>query len=267
MLTDSHCHLHLLENEGLVVEDILQKAGATGVKRFLSVAINIKSWERLLDLAKNHPQIFISLGLHPCTDPIESQTDVYLDTMREILKTHKIATKIIAIGEIGLDYYHFDKDATDLAWQKKRFIAQTELAIEFNKPIIIHTRESTPDVINILTRYKNQNSAAGVMHCFVDNYDLAKQCLDLGFYISFSGIATFKNAQDIRDVAKKIPLDRLLVETDSPYLAPPPYRGKTNQPAYVIEVAKCLADIHNLPLDTFLQQTENNFDSLFFSNK
>ncbi|HAO86373.1 MAG TPA: DNAase, partial [Gammaproteobacteria bacterium] len=220
---------------------------------FLCVCIDLEHFDDVFSLAKAHHQIYASVGVHP----VEQEGK---DPSVEELLTLADHEKIIAIGETGLDYFHVKKDTAD--WQRERFRRHIAASNQSGKPMIIHTREAKADTIEIM---QQEQAQAGVMHCFSEDWETAKAALDLGFYISFSGIITFKSAADLREVAKKVPADRLLVETDSPYLTPVPYRGRANSPAYTYYVAEKLAEIRGTSIDNIAQQTTQNFNDLFFS--
>ena len=202
-------------------------------------------------MAKAHKQIYASVGVHPVE---QEGKDPSIDELLR-LADHE---KIIAIGETGLDYFHVKKDTAD--WQRDRFRRHIAVSNQSGKPMIIHTRDAKADTIEIM---QEEQASAGVMHCFSEDWETAKAALDLGFYISFSGIITFKSASDLREVARKVPADRLLVETDSPYLTPVPYRGKPNSPAYTYYVAEKLAEIRNTSINDIANTTTNNFKNLF----
>ncbi len=251
-LVDSHCHLPLIEHEG-GLEKILSNAEEAGIGHMLCVSIDLESYPVIKDIAAQHPHIYASVGVHPNSD-IKTEPSVKM-----LVDLANDDPNVVAIGETGLDYF---RSTGDLGWQHERFITHIKAAIEVDKPLIIHTREAGDDTIRIM-RDNNADQCSGVMHCFVDDYDIAKKALDLGFYISFSGIVTFKNAKQVQDVAKRIPLDRLLVETDSPYLAPVPFRGKTNQPAYVKNVADFVADLRGITVEELITASTTNFFELF----
>lgn len=251
-LVDSHCHLDQIDKElfpkGL--ETILANAREAEVKYLLCVCITLQDFPTILRIAKAHNWVSVTCGLHPnekiATEP-QAEDLIYLANDE----------KVIGIGETGLDYYRSDGD---LAWQQDRFRAHIKAAKTLKKPLIVHTRKAKEDTIRIL---KEENASEGVLHCFTEDWEMAKKALDLGFYVSFSGIVTFKNAGDLQSVAKKVPLDRMLIETDSPYLAPAPYRGKINQPAWVRLVAEFLADLRGIPMLELAEITTANFFSLF----
>ena len=255
-LVDSHCHLPLIEHEG-GLEKILSNAEEAGIGHMLCVSVDLESYPEIKEIAAKYPHISASVGVHPNSDiKTEPSVEILVD-----LANHD--PNVVAIGETGLDYF---RSTGDLTWQHERFITHIKAANEVQKPLIIHTREAGDDTIAIM-RDNNAGQCSGVMHCFVDDYDIAKKALDLGFYISFSGIVTFKNAQQVQDVAKRIPLDRLLVETDSPYLAPMPYRGKTNQPAYVKNVADFVAELRGITVEEIITASTTNFFELFKTAK
>jgi TatD DNase family protein len=251
MLVDSHCHINFdpLSED---TEGIIQRAKDMGVDHMLCVSVNMEDFPQVLALAKAHEFIFASVGVHPTHDEGEEPTV-------ERLVSQAADPEIVAIGETGLDYFRCSGDMT---WQKDRFARHIHAGIESDKPLIIHTREAAVDTMDML-KAENAEQCGGVMHCFAEDWVTAKKALDLGFYISFSGILTFKNAQDMRDVAKKVPLDLVLVETDSPYLAPVPMRGKTNEPAFTSYVADVLADVKGISKDEIAEITTDNFFKLF----
>jgi TatD DNase family protein len=257
-LVDSHCHLDLLEFErhGHKLEDILATAKTLDVKHLLNVCVALKDFEKVLAVAKAHAHISASVGLHP-----NEQTDHEPDAQK--LVTLAQDDKVVAIGETGLDYF---RSEGDLDWQRNRFREHIRAAINIKKPLIIHTRAAKLDTIQIL-KEENAQQIGGVMHCFTEDWETAKAALDLNFYISFSGIVTFKSASDIQEVAKKVPLSHMLIETDSPYLAPNPHRGKQNEPAFVRHVAEFISALRNVPLEEFANQTTDNFFRLFTGAK
>jgi len=259
MIIDSHCHLNILPEEKVgSVDEVIQNAEALGVEKILNVAINPEKWSEILMLAETYPQVYASIGVHPCEDKSVVVTD-------EQLLQAASHPKVIAIGEVGLDYFHFKADEEDMTWQKERFRQHIRIAKQLKKPLIIHTRFSTPDCLAILAEEQAQE-VGGIMHCFVEDLETAQQAIALNFLISFSGIVTFKNAQDLKAVAKQIPLDKILVETDSPYLAPIPYRGKTNQPGYTRYVVEELAKLRECSVAEIAEATTANFNRLFDLN-
>ncbi len=253
MLVDTHCHLHLLENYPEELDKILEENKKHGVTHLLNVAVALEDTPTQYKIAELD-NVYISVGIHPN----ESPGKVY---DYEDIKKAADHPKCIAIGETGLDYYRQDA-SEDITWQQARFVQHIDLCKELNKPMIIHSRHAKKDTINIM-REHNARDVGGIMHCFTEDWEMAKQALDLGFHISFSGIVTFKNAKSVQEVALKMPLDRMLLETDCPYLTPEPFRGKPNQPAYVKYVAEGVAKLRNEPFETICQQTGENFFKLF----
>jgi len=253
MLVDSHCHIDFAELAG-DFPGMLSRAQAAGVSHLLCVSVNLTDFPAMLALAGRSEHISASVGVHPNT-PLDAPDEPSVD----VLETLAQASKVVAIGETGLDYYRTDcrRDT-----QRTRFACHIEASRRVGKPLIVHTRSAALDTINVM-RSEDAQSAGGVMHCFSEDWDTARAALDQGFYISFSGIVTFKNAEGLREVAKKVPLDRMLVETDAPYLAPVPYRGKTNEPAFVRHTAECLAQLREMDLQVFSQVTTENFFRLF----
>ncbi len=254
MLVDSHCHLHMIDYDalGLSREQVIQAALENDIEHMLCVGTDLNDLDDILPIAESHPAISASVGLHP-NEMVENEPGV------DHLITLAKHPKIVAIGETGLDYYRTDRDN---AWQKERFIHHIEVAKRIRKPLIIHTRQARQDTLEIL-RSEKANDVGGVIHCFTEDWQTAKGALDLGFYISFSGIVTFKNALDIQEVAKRMPMDRMLVETDAPFLAPVPYRGKINQPTYVKEVANYIAHLREIPFKELAETTTQNYYQLF----
>ena len=253
MIIDSHCHLDKLsyEKNNTTLDNVVQNALNNGVSHILSVCVKLDEFEEMLNMIKNYDNIFASCGVHPLdiTDSIDT----------DLLFKFASNDKVIAIGETGLDYYY---DKTNNFMQQDSFRKHIDIAKKIRKPLIIHTRSARKDTIDILINEKSDD-IGGVLHCFTESYEMAKKAIDLGFYISISGIVTFKKAHELQDVVKKLPLDRLLVETDSPYLAPVPHRGKENQPAYVRHVAECIATLKNISFDEVAEVTTRNFNNLF----
>ena len=250
-LVDSHCHLNFPDFEGRIPE-ILQNAADNQITHLLCIST---SWENQIDvlaLAEDYPQIFASIGKHPTTEG-GHEPDV------DDLLAAAVNPRVVAIGETGLDYF---RSEGDLTWQHERFHAHIEAGKQCKKPLIIHTRAAAEDTMNTL-RDMDARDAGGVMHCFAEDWEVAKAALDIGFYISFSGIVTFKSAKSVQEVAKKAPLDRILVETDAPYLAPVPHRGKTNEPAFVRHTAEFVAESRGIELEELAQATTDNFFRLF----
>ncbi len=254
-IVDSHCHIDRVDLEafGGSVESMLSHAKELSVNQFLCVCIDLEHFDQVHNLALQHSNIYASVGVHP-TEITSKEPSV------EKLIELSSSDRVIAIGETGLDYFRVKKYEAD--WQRDRFRRHIRASNESEKPLIIHMRDSKEEIIDILQK---ENAQSGVMHCFAEDWATAKAALDLGFYISFSGILTFKSAIDLREIAKKVPADRLLVETDSPYLTPAPYRGKPNSPAYTYYVAEKLAEVRNTSIDEIAEATTTNFKNLFFS--
>jgi len=248
---DSHCHLNfpeLTEN----ISDVLAQMRHNDVAGALCVSVNLANFPQVLALAEQHPNIYASVGVHPDYEGVEEP-----DVARLVeLAQHP---RVIAIGETGLDYFRLKGD---LEWQRTRFRNHIRAARECGKPLIIHTREAAADTLRIMTE-ENAAGAGGVMHCFTETWEVAEAALAMGFYISFSGIVTFKSAKQIKEVAQHIPLERMLLETDAPYLAPVPYRGKLNQPAYVKHIAEEIALLRGIDVNEVGQRTTENFMRLF----
>ena len=251
MFIDSHCHINFPELEKNL-QTVLQNMQEKKITNALCISVELDSFPSVLALAENHSHIFASVGVHPDYEDIKEPTK---DNLVE-LSNHK---KVVAIGETGLDYFRLQGN---LSWQRDRFRTHIQAANTASLPLIIHTRQAQKDTIAIM-KEEGANNVGGVMHCFTESYEMAKEALDLGFYISFSGIVTFKNAEELRQTAKKIPLDRILIETDSPYLAPVPNRGKLNEPANVVYVAEKIAELHQIPVEQVGEQTSKNFFNLF----
>lgn len=254
MLADSHCHLDRLDLQRFSgnLANVLDAAAAHGVTRLLSVATSLESWPPLARMTEPYPQIALSVGVHP------SEAEGRAPTMPELLALGR-EPRVVAIGETGLDY-HYGRDSA--ARQQEWFRRHIAAARELGKPLIVHTREARADTLGILTE-EGAAEVGGVMHCFTEDWAMAKQALELGFYLSFSGIVTFKNAAQIQDVARRTPTDRLLVETDSPYLAPIPHRGKPNHPAWVRHVAEFIAQLRGESLESIAAVTSANYGRLF----
>jgi TatD DNase family protein len=254
MLVDSHCHLTLLDlaKYGGSVDPVLTAAQQQGVGYFLCVSVDLETFPAILKLAQTYGQVFASVGIHPNTP---SDQGLSLERLIELARI----PEVIAVGETGLDYF---RGQGDLEWQRQRFRVHIAAAREVHKPLIIHTRNAAEDILQILAA-EGAHEVGGVMHCFVEDWAIAQKAMELNFYISFSGIVTFRNAREVQEVAKRVPLDRLLVETDSPYLAPVPHRGKDNQPAYVRYVAEYIAGLKGIPLSELREATTGNFFRLF----
>jgi len=252
MFIDSHCHLNLLAEEEGGLDAVLAQAKENEIDHILSIAIDKASCFDVIHIAEKHPNITASVGIHPNVDKEENFTVNELITLAQ----HE---KVIAIGETGLDYF---RSEGDLEWQRDRFRTHIEAAKHLKKPLIIHTREARDDTMDILEQ-EGAEQAGGIIHCFTENWETAERALDIGFYISLSGIVTFKNATELQEVAKKLPLDRILIETDAPYLAPVPHRGKTNKPAFVKHVAEFLAELRGDTVENIAQVSSDNFHRLF----
>lgn len=256
MLVDSHCHLDRVDLTpyGGDFSELLDATRAAGVSHLLCVSIDLESYPEMLSLVEAYPEISVSVGVHP------NDHDRREPSVAELveLASHP---KNVAIGETGLDYFRTEGD---LDWQRERFRTHIRAAHEAAKPLIIHTREARIDTIEIM-RDEQAQSVGGVMHCFTETWEMAQAALDLGFFVSFSGIVTFKNAAQLREVAVKVPDDRLLIETDSPYLAPVPFRGKPNEPRYVGRVAETIAELRGVSYEQLAQQSRENFFRLFSS--
>ena len=252
-LVDSHCHLPLLAQTDDGLDQIVRDAKNNGIEHILSVSIDLETYDDVLHTAIRYPEVSASVGVHPNCDKDSLEPNV--DTLVQLGANEQV----IAIGETGLDFFYqpFDKER-----QLRQFKNHIRAATELQKPIIIHCREASSSLLPLLKKEKAER-VGGIMHCFVDDWDVASEAMDMGFLISFSGIVTFKNAKELRTVAKKIPDENILVETDSPWLAPVPERGKKNQPSYVCHTAKFLSELRNENLDDFSLQTTRNFYSLF----
>jgi TatD DNase family protein len=255
MLVDSHCHIPLLGQE-MDVNEVIANAKALGVEHMLCVSVDLETYPEILNLAEQHECIYASVGVHPNTTMQEEVTQA---TLVELASNDHV----IAIGETGLDYF---RSEGDLEWQRDRFRTHIRAAKAVGKPLIIHTREVGEDITRILEE-EGADEVGGVMHCFVEDWETAQKAMDLNFYISFSGIVTFKNAKEVQEVARQVPLERMLVETDSPYLTPVPYRGRPNQPGYTRYVAEFIAELHGTSLEQVAEQTTANFFNLFKINK
>ena len=250
MWIDIHAHIDKLTPS---VQEVLESAKEAGVFRILTIGTELKDWRGIVKLCEQYsPEIYGALGMHPHT-----AKDFDADC-EEYLKKHLRLKRIVAVGEIGLDYYY---EYSDRTIQKEVFEKQLSLAYDFKMPVEIHTREAEEDTAFFLKQFYGK--VRGLLHCFTGSYHLAKQALDYGFNISFSGIVTFKNSGELRETCKKIPLDRLHIETDAPFLSPAPYRGKENQPAYVSALAECVAVLHSVDLQSLSDQLKKNTWDLF----
>lgn len=251
MFIDSHCHLDFPDLASNLNE-LLSRMRDNNVSHALCVSVNLEDFPRVLGLAEAHPNLFASVGVHPDYENLAEPQAEQLASLAD-------HPKIIAIGETGLDYFRLKGD---LEWQRERFRQHIRAARQSGKPLIIHTREAAADTLRIM-REEGADSVGGVMHCFTESWDVAQRAMEMNFYISFSGIVTFKNAVALKDVAKRIKLDRMLIETDSPYLAPVPHRGKTNEPAFVRNVAEEIAVLRGISVEEVGRATTDNFFNLF----
>lgn len=253
-LVDSHCHLPMIDlaEHGGSLDRVLAGAAEAGVGHMLCVSVDLESYPQVLATARRYDNVFASVGIHPNSPPADG---VAPETLAELAAD----PRVVAIGETGLDYF---RSEGDLDWQHQRFRSHIRAARLAGKPLIIHTREARADTLRLM-REEGAEQVGGVMHCFTEDWDTAARAMELGFYISFSGIVTFRNAQALQDVARRVPAERLLVETDAPYLAPVPLRGRQNQPAYVRQVAEFLARLRGEDLDALIARTTENFFQLF----
>jgi TatD DNase family protein len=254
MLVDSHCHLDRLDLGYFKkdLSDCLDFAREQGVSHFLCVCIDLNNFPNVLAIAERYADVSASVGVHPTEQVAEEAT------LDELIKLAQ-HPKVVALGETGLDYY---RENTHQALQQQRFRQHIRAAVAVNKPLIVHTRQAREDTLRIL-KEEGAQQVGGVLHCFTEDLNMAEAAIKENFYISFSGILTFKKATDLKVIAQKLPLERLLIETDAPYLAPQAFRGKPNQPAYVRYVAECLAQLHACLLDKIAEQTTLNFFNLF----
>jgi TatD DNase family protein len=254
MLVDSHCHIDMLDLQSFEggVEGVLAAARALGVGHMLCVSVNLEDYPNMLALVADRPEVTVSVGVHPNE---RGGHDPEPDELVELAKHQKV----VAIGETGLDYF---RSEGDLDWQRQRFRNHIAAAKECGKPLIIHSRDAREDTLRIMAE-EDAGAARGVMHCFTGDWDMAQRAIDMDFYISFSGIVTFNSAAELKEIAQRMPLDRMLVETDCPYLAPVPHRGKPNQPAYVRHVAEFIAGLRGESFDEVAAATTENFKTLF----
>lgn len=255
MLTDSHCHLAY---PGLHerLDAVFAHMQDSGVSRALNICTTLEEFDAVHAIALHRPGVWATVGVHPDNEGVREPTV-------EDLTARAVLPRVVAIGETGLDYFRLgDRTHADMQWQRERFRVHIRAARAVDKPLVIHTRASADDTLDILAE-EGQGQVRGVMHCFTETWEVAERALDLGLYISISGIVTFKNAQALRDVAVRIPADRLLIETDSPFLAPVPHRGKTNEPAFVADVARFLAQLRGVSVESLAEQTSDNFTRLF----
>lgn len=255
MYIDSHCHIDFPELAARLPE-IFAKMDENRVSHALCISVDLPDFPRVLELAEKYPHIYASVGVHP------DYEDTPEPTVDDLIRLSK-HPKIVGIGETGLDYYRLEGD---LEWQRERFRTHIRASRATGKPLIIHTRAASDDTVRIMQEEgagTTSGGAGGVMHCFTESLQVAEAAMEMGFYISFSGIVTFKNAKELQAVARAVPLERMLIETDSPYLAPVPHRGKMNEPGLVRHVAEFLAELKGIPLERVAQQTTDNFFNLF----
>lgn len=254
MLVDSHCHLDMLDLAPFEggIDGVLGAAKALDIGHFLCVSINLEDYPAMLNIAEAHEQISASVGLHP------NERDGHDPSVEELVELAN-HPKVIAIGETGLDYF---RSEGDLDWQRDRFRRHIAAARQAGKPIIVHSRDAREDTLQIMEQ-ESAGEAGGVLHCFTGDWEMAQRAMDMNFYISFSGIVTFRNAKELQDIAVRMPSDRYLVETDSPYLAPVPHRGKPNQPAFVRHVADYIAELRHETYEQVASATTVNFSTLF----
>jgi TatD DNase family protein len=248
---DSHCHVNFPDLAG-DYPAIAQRMAENQVKMALCVSVNLPDWDPMMAMVDREPTLWASVGVHP---DYENEVEPTVDD----LVSRSQHSKVVAIGETGLDYYRL---TGDLEWQRERFRTHIRAAKLAKLPLIIHTRQAQEDTIRILQE-EGADAVGGVMHCFTESWEMAQQSMDLGFYVSFSGIVTFKNARELQETATKMPLDRLLIETDSPYLAPVPHRGKRNDPSLVVHVAEKIAELKGLTVEEVADQSTSNFFNLF----
>lgn len=251
MLVDSHCHINFPELQENI-DAVLAKMRENQVTHALCISVNLPDFPQVLSLAERYPHIFASVGVHP---DYENEIEPGVDAL-SALAQHP---KVVAIGETGLDYYRLQGD---LEWQRLRFRTHIRAAKACGKPLVVHTRAAAQDTLRIMQE-EGADAAGGVMHCFTESWEVAQAAMDMGFFISFSGIVTFKNAVGLKEIAKRVPLGSMLIETDAPYLAPVPYRGKINQPAYVKHVAEEIAQLKGTSVEEVAQATTENFFRLF----
>lgn len=263
MFTDSHCHLSHAQLLGQI-DQVLQSMQEAGVSRALCIATTLEEFERVHALALQYESLWCTAGVHPDNEGVQEPDEATLVRLAAL-------PRVLGIGETGLDYFDMagrkgGRSIDDMEWQRERFRVHIRAARQVQKPLIIHTRNAADATLAILAQEGEDgqmNRAGGVFHCFAEDLAVARQVLDMGYYISFAGIVTFKNAQALKEVAQFVPLDRMLIETDSPYLAPVPHRGKINTPANVVHVGHCIAQLRGVAVERIAEATSNNFDALF----
>ncbi|MBT8528170.1 TatD family hydrolase [Polynucleobacter paneuropaeus] len=255
MFIDSHCHLDFPEFQSRLPE-VLSNMEKANVQHALCVSVDLPDFPKVLKLAEDHTHLYASVGVHPdYEDTPEPSFEFLVETAKH--------PKIVAIGETGLDYYRMgDRSYESMEWQRERFRTHIRAAIASQRPLIIHTRSASADTLRILQE-EGASKIGGVMHCFTESLEVAQAAMEMGFFISFSGIVTFKSAKDLQETCRQVPLNKLLIETDSPYLAPVPYRGKTNEPAWVAQVGEFVADLKGVSVERLAKQTSDNFFECF----
>jgi TatD DNase family protein len=260
MFIDSHCHLDFPEFQSRLPE-VLANMESAKVSHALCVSVDLPDFPNVLKLAQDHPHLYASVGVHPDYEETPEPTIEFL------VETAQKHPKIIAIGETGLDYYRMgERSYESMEWQRARFRTHIRAAIAAKRPLIIHTRSASVDTIKIL-KEEGADRIGGVMHCFTESFEVAKAAMKMGFFISFSGIVTFKSAKDLQETCRQVPLERMLIETDSPYLAPIPYRGKLNEPAWVAKVGEFIANLKGIEVQELATRTSNNFYQCFQIDK
>lgn len=254
MFIDSHCHLDCLDLSpyGGSLDQLMQNAASRGVEKMLCVSVDLNKYPSMRELVEPYDNVWVSAGIHPCNVD-ECPWD------EEGLRAAAALPRVVALGETGLDYHYSPELAEQ---QKENFAGHLKLGSELDLPIIVHTREAREDTIDLIREHGNPQTR-GVLHCFTETLEMAQAAIEMNYMISFSGIITFKNAAPLREVVKALPLERMLIETDSPYLAPIPYRGKPNEPTYVPEVAQCIADLKGVRVEEVAEKTRENFYTLF----
>ncbi|GAC14841.1 TatD family hydrolase [Aliiglaciecola lipolytica] len=251
MFVDSHCHLDRLDKTDSELKDVIAFAKQRGVDHFLCVAVSVKDFPEMLAKVNDFQDVSVSCGVHP----LHQEDACSFDELLEMASK----PEVVAVGETGLDYF-YSADTKDV--QRQSFIDHIKVANQLSKPLIIHTRDAREDTLALLNEYKDSETK-GVLHCFTESLEMAEAAIELGLYISISGIVTFNSAKELQNVVKALPLEKLLIETDSPWLAPIPYRGKQNQPAYVVEVAEFIAQLKGVSVKQLAEITTNNFYTLF----
>ena len=253
-IIETHCHLDYLEGDALV--STIQAANDVNIQRIITIAVSPDNLETVMGITRQHEMVWGTQGIHP------HDADAYSDEVDQRIRENALDAKIVAIGEIGLDYYY---DHSDRAKQRNAFERQLQIAIDLEMPIVVHTREADEDMQAILQNFVGQMPKRGVIHSFTSGIDLAKYCLNQGFHLGFNGISTFKTAENVREVVDITPVDKILFETDAPYLTPVPYRGKPNEPKYLPFIAENIATVKNIPVDELLPKVWNNSMQLFFT--